>query len=74
MLLDGLGGDFVRQGAHVKLVLAEEVGIVGGGEVGSEFADFGVDGLADGLGQCVDFRLFLGGKGCRSHGRTPVPK
>jgi hypothetical protein len=57
----GLGGDLMGQRADLKLVVAEEVGVVGGGEVGGEFADFGVDGLADVLGELSDVGLFLEG-------------
>jgi hypothetical protein len=60
VLLDGLGGDLVRQGEDRELVLAEEVGIVGGGEVGGEFADLGVDRLTEGSGEIVDLGLLLG--------------
>jgi hypothetical protein len=51
MLLDGFGGDLVGQGADLELIVAEEMGIVGGGEVGGQFADLGVDGLMDGPGR-----------------------
>jgi hypothetical protein len=73
VLLDGLGGDLVRQGADGELVLAEEMRVVGGGEVGGQFADLGVDGLSDGLGERVDLRLLLGVLRCRRHGGTPLP-
>ena len=36
MLLDRFGGDLVSEGADRELIVAEEVGIVGGGEVGLE--------------------------------------
>ena len=49
-----------RDGADLELVVAEDVGIVRGGEVGSEFADLGVDGLTDGSGEVIDFSLLLG--------------
>ena len=68
MLLDGLGGDLVGEGADLELVVAEEVGIVGGGEVGGQFADLGVDGLADGSGEVLDLGLLLGRSGVRWHG------
>src|SRR3954469_23820400 len=67
MLLDGLGGDLVGEGADLELIVAEEVGVVGGGEVGGEFIELGVDGLADGLGQVVDLGLLLRRWGCRWH-------
>jgi len=38
------------QGADRERVLAEAVGVVGGGEVGGAFADLGIDGRADGRG------------------------
>jgi len=60
VLLDRLGGDLVGEGADRELVLAEEVGVVGGGEVGGELADLGVDGLADLLGECLDVGLLIG--------------
>jgi hypothetical protein len=60
VLLEGLGGDLVGQGADLELVIAEEVGVVGGGEVGGEFADLGVDGFADGSGEFLDLGLLLG--------------
>src|SRR5690348_9229355 len=49
VLLDRLGGDLLGEGADLELVPPEQVGVVGRGEVGGEFADLGVDGLADGL-------------------------
>jgi hypothetical protein len=73
VLLDRLGGDPVGEGADLGLVVAEEVGVVGRSQVGGQFADLDVDGLADGLGEVVDLGLFLGRHGCASHGRTPVP-
>ena len=71
MLLDCLGGDPVRQGADLELIFAEEVGVVGMGEVGSKLADLGVDGLADRLLEIRDLRLFLGRHRCGRHGWTP---
>ena len=59
-LFDGLGGDLVREGADRELVVAEDVGIVRGGEVGSEFADLGVDGLTDSSDEVIDLSLLLG--------------
>lgn len=67
MLLDGLGGDLVGDGADLELIVAEEVGIVGGGEVGGEFVEFGIDGLADGSGEIVDLGLLLRRQGCGWH-------
>ena len=72
VLLDGLGGDPVGQGADLELVLAEEVGVVGGGEVGRQFADLGVDGLADGLLEVLDLGLLLGCPGCGRQGVNSV--
>ena len=59
-LFDGLGGHLVRESADCELVVTEDVAIVRGGEVGSEFADLGVDGLTDGSGEVIDFSLLLG--------------
>jgi len=59
-LLNRLGGDLERDGADLELVVTEDVGIVRGGEVGSEFADLGVDGLTDGSGEVIDFSLLFG--------------
>ena len=66
VLLDGLGGDLVGDGADLELVVAEEVGVVGGGEVGGQFVDLGVDGLADGLREVLDLGLLLGRAGVRT--------
>lgn len=63
MLLDGLGSEPLGRGADLELVVTEEVGIVGGGEVGGKFADLGVHCLADGSGEFVDLSLLLGRKG-----------
>ena len=52
--LEGLSGDAVCDGADAELVVAEEVGVVRGGEVLRQFADLGVDGLADYLLQILD--------------------
>jgi hypothetical protein len=60
MAFDGLGGDLVGEGADLELVVAEEVGIVGAEEVGSEFADLGVDGLVDLSGELLDVGLLFG--------------
>lgn len=68
MLLDRLGGDPVSGEADLELVIAEEVGIIGGGKVGGEFADLAVDGLVNGSGQILDLGLLLGRQGCRGHG------
>jgi hypothetical protein len=45
--LDRLGGELEGQGAVLELVVVEGMGVLGGGEVGGELADFGVDGLMD---------------------------
>src|SRR5207248_11781372 len=71
VLLDRPGGDLVGQSADLELVLAEEVGIVRGGEVGGEFADLAVDGFVNGSGQILDLGLLLGRQGCRCHGGLP---
>ena len=73
VLLEGLGGDLVGRGADLELVVAEEVGIVGGGKVGGEFVDLGVDGLADLPGKLINVGLLLGRQWCRWHDWTPVP-
>jgi hypothetical protein len=58
-LLDGLGGDPVGQGADLEFSVAEEVGIVGVGELGGELVDLGGDGLLDGAGEVIDLGLLL---------------
>jgi len=63
-LLKRLGGDLEREGADLELVVAEDVSVVGRGEVGGEFADLGLDGLADGLGKILDLGLLFERKGC----------
>jgi hypothetical protein len=68
VLLDRLGGDPVGEGADLELVVAEEVGVVGGGEVGGELVEFGVDGLVDGSGEIVDLGSLLRRQGCGWHG------
>ena len=59
MALDGLGGDLVGDGADLELVVAEEVSVVGGCEVGGQVLDLGVDGLVDFLGEALDLGLLL---------------
>ena len=49
-----------REAADREFVVAEDVGIVRGGEVGSEFADLGVDGLTDSSDEVIDLSLLLG--------------
>jgi len=68
VLPDRLGGDLVGDGADLELVVAEEVGVVGGDEVGGEFADLVVGGLTDGSGEIVDLGLFLGRQRMQWHG------
>ena len=51
MLLDRLGGDLVGQGADLEFVVAEEVGVLNGGQVGCELANLAVDGFVNGSGQ-----------------------
>jgi hypothetical protein len=46
--------------ADSEFVVAEDVGIVGGGEVGGQLVDLGVDGLTDSSGEVIDFSLLLG--------------
>ena len=53
------------QGADLEFVVAEDVGIVGGDEVGGQFVDLGVDGLSDGSGEVIDLGLLLGRSGVR---------
>ena len=60
MPLDGLGGDLVGQGTDLELVVTEEVGVIGGEEVGGEFADLGVDGLVNLPGELLDVGLLVG--------------
>src|SRR5947209_8785598 len=55
------------QGTDLELVGAEEVGVVGGGEVGGQFVEFGVDGLADLPGESLDVGPLLGWQGLRGH-------
>ena len=52
------------EGADPEFVVAEDVGIVRGGEVGGQFVDLGVDGLTDGSGEVIDFSLLLRRQGC----------
>src|SRR5512135_226523 len=73
MLLNRLGGDLVGEGADLELVVAKEVGVVGGGEVGGQLVDLGLDRLADGSREVLDRGLLLGRQRCGWHGRTPVP-
>jgi hypothetical protein len=68
VLLEGLGGNRVGQGADLELVVAEEAGVVGGGELGGEFADLGVDSRAEGSGEVVDLGLLLGRPRLGRHG------
>ena len=63
VLLDRLGRDLVGQGADRELVLAEEVGIIGGSQVGGEFADLAVDGFMNGPGQILISACFSGDRG-----------
>jgi hypothetical protein len=59
--LDGLGGDLVRQGADRELVVAEEVGVVGGEEVGGQLVDLGGDGRMDLASESLDLGSLVGG-------------
>jgi hypothetical protein len=59
VLLDGLGGDPVRDRADRELVGPEEVGVVGGGEVGGQFVDLSVNDLAGGLSEVLYLDLLL---------------
>ena len=60
VLLDRLGGDPLGEGADLELVVAEQVGVIGGGEVGGQFANLHVDGLANSLSKIFEFGLLLG--------------
>src|SRR5262245_2342071 len=73
VLLDRLGGDLVGDRAELELVLSEQVGIVGGGEVGGQLVDLGIDGLADGSREVLDLGLLCGRQRCGRHRWTPVP-
>ncbi len=73
VFLDRLGGDPVSQGADLEFVGTEQVSVVGAGEVGGQFGDFGIAGLADGLSEALDLGLLLGAQRRGWHGRTPVP-
>jgi hypothetical protein len=57
----------------VELVVAEEVGIVGGRQVGGQFVNLGLDRLVEGSGEVRNLGRFLRRQGCGGHGRTPVP-
>jgi hypothetical protein len=59
VLLDRLGGDLVSQGTDLEFIVAEEVGIVGRGELGCEFAELGVNRLMNGSGKVLDLGLLL---------------
>ena len=59
VLLNGLGGDLLGDGADLELVVAEEVSVVGGREVGGQVLDLGADGLVDLLGEALDLGLLL---------------
>ena len=72
-LLEGLGGALVGEDADLELVVAEEVGVVGGGEVGGQLVNLGLDRLAEGLSKVLDLGLVLGCPRCGWQGRTPVP-
>jgi hypothetical protein len=63
MLLEGLGGDLVGDGADLEFVVAEEVGVVGGQEVGGELVDLGSDGVVDLGGEPLDVGPLLRGYG-----------
>jgi len=71
VLLVGLGGDLQGDGADLEFVVAEEVGVVGVGEVGGQFADLGLDGLANGPLQLVDLGLLIGTDGWGRHRKAP---
>jgi hypothetical protein len=58
--LNGLGGDPMGEGSDLELVIAEEVGVIGGDEVGGEFADLGVNGLVNLSGELLDVGLLVG--------------
>ena len=56
------------RGADLELVVAEEMGVLGGGQVGGQFADLTVNGLVNSSGQVLDLGLLRGRQGCRCHG------
>jgi hypothetical protein len=66
-----LGGDLEGEGPGVELVVPEEVGVVGPGEVGRQLGDLGLDGFADGPLEVVDLGLLLGTDGSGRHGKAP---
>src|SRR5208337_1093227 len=72
-LLDRLRGDPVSKGADLELVVAEDVGVVSVGEIGGEFANLVIDGLADCLGEVVDLVTSLRRRWGRRHGAS-IPK
>jgi hypothetical protein len=50
----------VGEGTDLELVVTEEVGLLGGEEVGGEFADLGVDGPVNLSGEPLDVGLLVG--------------
>jgi hypothetical protein len=54
------------------LIVAEEVGIVGGSEVGRQFTDLGLDGLANSFFEVIDLGSLLGRDGRGRHGWAPL--
>src|SRR5271157_2892691 len=72
-LLDRLRGDPVSKGADLELVVAEDVGVVSAGEIGGEFANLVIDGLADCLGEVLDLVTSLRRRWGRRHGAS-IPK
>src|SRR4051794_9513091 len=57
----------MSQDADLELVGTEQVRVVGGGEVGGQFGDLGVDGLADGLRELLDLGSLRVWQGCARH-------
>ena len=73
-LLDRLGGDLVSNIADLELVVTEDVGVVGGGEVGGQLADLSIDCFADGSGEILNLGPLLGREWIRRHGRLPFQR
>jgi hypothetical protein len=65
--LVGLGAGLEDEFADPELGVAEEGGLVGGGEGACDGEDFLVDGSADGLRELLGQGLALGGQGCARH-------
>jgi hypothetical protein len=62
----------VEEGADVELGLAEEGGLVGGGEGACEGEEFLIECVAEGLVELLGLRLAFGGEGRMGHARASV--